>query len=66
MCIRDRVYAVYLVDDVHIYATCIGTLSRCRVDAVVVTLDSSCGYACLLECLDAVSYTHLDVYKRQA
>ena len=51
------VYAVYLVDDVHIYATCIGTLSRCRVDAVVVALDSSCGYACLLECLDDTSST---------
>lgn len=48
---------VLLVDDVHVYAACIGALSRCRVDTIVVTLDSSCGYACLLECLDDTSST---------
>ena len=48
---------VLLVDDVHIYAACIGTLGRSCVDTVVVALDSNCRYACCLECLDDTGST---------
>ena len=50
MCIRDRVKAVEAVDQ------CVGTAVEAikKADGV------------LFICADPVSYTHLDVYKRQA
>ena len=48
---------VLLVDDVHIYTTSVSSLAGSRINTVIVALDSGCGYACCLECLDDTSST---------
>ena len=70
MCIRDSLYILYLIfiitlpqDVFSLFGTCFGTLS---VPIISLPNFESCGVlVCWLVGFMAVSYTHLDVYKRQ-
>ena len=74
MCIRDRGYSAlalypeYLKDEPSVLLVDIGgwTVDLMRLDNAVPNA-STCRSLELgvIRCMDAVSYTHLDVYKRQ-